>query len=91
MPAAIVEQIILFGSQARGDNTEESDVDICIIVKEPLNQNEMKAYRYRLNKIFASRYRMPSDVIIISSRDFDRFKGVAGAIEYSIATEGVIV
>lgn len=30
-----VEKIILFGSQARGDSTAESDVDILVVVDEP--------------------------------------------------------
>ena len=28
------DQIILFGSYARGDNTEKSDLDLLIIIKE---------------------------------------------------------
>lgn len=30
-----VDKIILYGSQARGDNSEGSDIDILVIVDEP--------------------------------------------------------
>lgn len=32
-----IEKIILFGSRARGDNKEDSDYDVLVIVKENIN------------------------------------------------------
>lgn len=32
-----LEQVILFGSQARGDATSDSDIDILIVLKDPVN------------------------------------------------------
>jgi len=91
IPITIVEQIIVFGSYARGDNTTESDTDICIIVKEKLEREKIKAYRHQLNKIFAVKHRMPTDILIKSSYDFERYKNVAGGIEYAIANEGIVL
>jgi predicted nucleotidyltransferase len=91
IPATAIDQIIVFGSYARGDYTKDSDTDICIIVKEPLDKEKIKSYRGQLNKIFALKHRMPTDILIKSSYDFDRYKNVPGAIEYSIAAEGVII
>ncbi|MCL2045262.1 MAG: nucleotidyltransferase domain-containing protein [Oscillospiraceae bacterium] len=91
VPASIIEQIIVFGSQARGDNTEDSDTDICVIVTNQLTRNEIKIYRYELNKLFASKYRVPTDILIKSSYDYGRFKNQIGAIEYAIASEGVVI
>ncbi len=34
------EEIILFGSYARGDNTDDSDVDLVLVVKETLSKAE---------------------------------------------------
>ena len=90
-PTTIVEQIIVFGSYARGDNTSDSDTDICIIVKDGLEREKIKAYRHKLNKIFAVKHRMPTDILIKSSYDFDRYKNVAGGIEYAIAREGLVL
>ena len=89
IPPSIIEQIIIFGSCARGDDTEDSDTDICIILLSDLDRNRIKSYRYELNKIFAIKYRMPTDIIFKISYEYKRYKDVAGAIEYAIATEGV--
>ncbi len=35
-----VSQIILYGSVARGEATEESDIDVAVIVREPLNAED---------------------------------------------------
>lgn len=35
-----VEEIILFGSKARGDSDEESDIDLLLLTREPLHWKE---------------------------------------------------
>jgi predicted nucleotidyltransferase len=89
IPVNLIEQIIIFGSHARGDATEDSDTDICIITTSELTRDEIKQYTGGLNKVFARKYRMPTDILIKSKYAYSRYKNVAGAIECSIATEGV--
>lgn len=89
IPAEMIDQVIIFGSNARGDNTAYSDTDICIIMKNELSRDKIKTYRYELNKIFAIKHRMPTDIIFKSSYEYNRYKNVAGAIEYAIASEGI--
>ncbi|WP_051345829.1 nucleotidyltransferase domain-containing protein [Thermodesulfovibrio yellowstonii] len=36
----LIKKIILYGSKARGDFTEESDIDLLFITKKPLNKQE---------------------------------------------------
>ncbi len=38
--AVPVERIVLFGSKARGDDDEESDIDLLVITSRPLDQTE---------------------------------------------------
>ncbi len=35
-----LDKIVLFGSQARGDATPESDIDILIFLKNPFNYSQ---------------------------------------------------
>ena len=41
------DQIILFGSYARGDNTEKSDIDLLIIKKDLKNGREINNIIYK--------------------------------------------
>jgi len=89
VPVGLIEQVMVFGSRTRNEETADSDTDICIIVKNELPQEEMKRYRIALNKVFPFEYYMPTDVIIKSNNSYNRYKGVIGRIEHAIATEGV--
>ena len=91
IPATIVEQIIVFGSYARGDNTADSDIDICVIVNVSLTRDEVKNYRKEICNAFIKQHRLPIDLLIKSSDYYNRYKGVACSIERAIATEGIIL
>ena len=54
-----LDRVILFGSYARGDYDEESDVDILILVKEMPTLKEKE----KIIKI-ASRYSLKYDILI---------------------------
>ena len=41
------EKIILFGSYARGDNTEKSDIDILIVIKNLKNERTITRELYK--------------------------------------------
>ena len=36
-------EVILFGSKARGDDDEESDIDLLVLTSQPVSWNERKA------------------------------------------------
>lgn len=46
-----LDKIVLYGSCARGDNTQESDVDV--LVMTVLSQQENRKFRHELNLIFS--------------------------------------
>ena len=43
-------RIVLFGSRARGDNSEQSDYDILIITKETIPQRQKSEWIQKLHK-----------------------------------------
>ena len=69
-----MEAVILFGSYARGDYTEESDIDIMILVK--CRTAELNRYRDIMTDV-TSRLSLAHDVLIsIATADtesFDRY------------------
>ena len=46
-----VKEVVLFGSKARGDDDEESDVDLLISTTQPVSWNERKAINDALYNI----------------------------------------
>lgn len=80
-------RIILFGSYARGDITEESDLDFLIIEKE-LKARRMEIVRLR---DVLSPLRIPVDVLVISEKTYQDWKDAPGTVIYEAALEGKVV
>ena len=91
IPDNLISQIIVFGSMSRGDATADSDIDICIITHEDIAYEDSKVYRGKINRIFAFKHRVSSDILLKSSNELERYKNVAGAIENEIIRDGVVI
>ncbi len=68
------EQVILFGSRARGDSLEHSDVDLIVVEAEPFGpersrHKEMVRLRQALRP-----FRVPVDVLVYSQEDVDYWR-----------------
>jgi predicted nucleotidyltransferase len=85
--AADPVKIILFGSYARGDITEDSDLDFLIIEKE------VKARRMEMVRLrdVLSPLRIPVDVLVISEKTYKEWKDIPGTVVYEAALEGRVV
>lgn len=59
-----LHSVLLYGSYARGDFNEESDIDIMILAN--VGSNELAPYRKRLN-LLSSRTGLENDVMIAIS------------------------
>ena len=80
------ERIVLFGSWARGDNNENSDIDILIIVKNLANEREITRL---LNKALLDEdISIPIDFLAIDYEKYNTTKNKIGYIYRSIENEG---
>ena len=83
-------QVILFGSRARGDYTPESDWDIVVVLKEPLNSRERKSLWLEIYKNLHRRFSGNSFDIFIKSKDeFDSEKRFANTIASESVEKGI--
>jgi len=81
------DQIILFGSHARGAAGPDSDVDLLIVMAvEGSIRDKRLGIRLALHYI-----RVPLDILVSSPEDFAWRKEVVGTIEWPAAREGVVL
>lgn len=81
------ERIILFGSQARGKATPDSDVDLLVVMSvEGSKADTELEIRGALHDI-----RVPKDIIVSRPEEFAWRKDVVGTIEYPATREGKVL
>src|SRR6516162_7649797 len=81
------QQIILFGSHARGEAGPDSDVDLLVVM--PVRgsvRNKRLAIRGALHDM-----PFPIDIVVSTPEDFAWRKEVVGTIEWPAAREGKVV
>lgn len=81
------ERIILFGSTARGDHAEGSDVDLLVLVDQPAGHGSL------MMEIYSSLGFMgvPIDVVVMESAVFERHKPFIGTLARPASEEGVVL
>src|SRR3989442_725473 len=85
--AAAPSRIILFGSYARGDARENSDLDFLVV--EPVvtaRRREM----VRLSDVLRP-LRVPADVLVASDRVFQEWRNIPGTVLYEAHKEGKVL
>ncbi|HKI37933.1 MAG TPA: nucleotidyltransferase domain-containing protein [Gemmataceae bacterium] len=81
------EQVILFGSQARGDAGSDSDVDLLVVMDVKGNKLE-KCVEIRGA---LGEFLVPMDIVITTPEDFAWRKDVVGTIEWPASREGKVL
>jgi predicted nucleotidyltransferase len=81
------EQVILFGSHARGAAGPDSDADF-LVVMPVSGSKRRKAVEIDLALAGIG---LPKDVIVVTPEDVERYKDVVGTIIYPALREGKVL
>jgi len=85
--AANPMKIILFGSYARGDAGDDSDVDFLVVEEQVENVDaEMVRLMDALGPLL-----IPAEVLVVAATDFERWSGAPGTVFCEAAEEGKVV
>lgn len=84
-----VIQIILYGSVARGTNTEESDVDVALLVKKMLDKNAEEL----LSEFIVDMNLKYDRVFSVIDIDYDNFRKWENVTPFyqNMAREGIVL
>jgi len=78
--------VIVFGSCARGETNEDSDLDVLVVEPRVTDQwDEMVRLRRAMRPI-----RIAADVIVVSQKTFDEWADTPNTVLYEAAHEGRI-
>jgi len=83
------DQIVLFGSYARGDYKEKSDIDLLIIKKNLRNEREINNILYKA--FFENKINIPIDIISIDYNKYMNLNNEIGYIYKTIKEQGKII
>ena len=79
------EQIYLFGSHAWGSPTEDSDLDLLVIVPQ---STERPARRMQRAHRCLRGLGLAKDVLVQTRAEFDRYRNVVSSLTYKVLQEG---
>jgi uncharacterized protein len=83
------DQIILFGSYARGDNTRKSDIDLLIIKKSLKKGREISGLIYKA--FLENGIEVPVDLLTIDYNRYIELNNEIGYIYKTIKEEGKVI
>ena len=85
------EQVILFGSRARGDEREHSDVDLIVVEAEPFGPERSRHKELvRLYHALAG-FRVPADILVYSHDDVDYWRDSLNHVLARALREGKVL
>ena len=85
-----VERVILFGSKARGDSSEHSDIDLLLITSRPLHWREEKAIVEALFDM-GMKYDVIFSPLFVSLEEWERGMFKEFPVYREIMEEGAVV
>ena len=85
------DQIILFGSQARGDTHEHSDVDLVVLERGPFVKGNTKHDEMMQIRRALSKFRIPTDVMVCTHEDVDYWRDSINNVLARALREGKVL
>jgi len=82
-------KVILFGSYARGAQTEDSDLDLCVLVPE--TESSYADIRRMIRGAIRNETNLSLDVLVYSFDDFEYSSQYKSRLPHSIKEEGVVL
>lgn len=79
--------VVLFGSHARGDAREDSDIDFLVIEPKVIAR---RAETMRLRDVLRP-LRLPVDVVVTSRDVYDKWAATPGTLYYEVFREGKVL
>mgnify|MGYP000418548217 CR=1 FL=1 len=86
-----IYKIILFGSRARGDYTEDSDWDILLVTEGKIDKKTKRSFLVESRRKIIRAINDPIDIIIIDKNHFEEYKNVYGDIAGIAELEGITI
>jgi len=83
------DQIVLFGSYARGENKNTSDIDLLVLKRRLQNTNKITDSLYM--SFFENKIKIPVDLIVLDYDKYDNLKNEIGYIYKTISEEGKLI
>ena len=83
-----VLEVVLFGSKVRGDDNEESDIDLLLLTSRPVLFKERKAITYALYEVQLS-YDVIFSTLIVHENEWHNGTFSVMPIYHEISREGV--
>ena len=85
------EQVILFGSRARGDSFEDSDVDLVVLESTPFEEGRSRhAEEVRLYSALSD-FRVSKDILVYSQKDAEYWRDSLNHVLARALREGKVL
>lgn len=87
----LIQRIVMYGSYARGEAEDGSDVDILVVVKEssPAIIEKTRAVRYEVME--RHKYYPLLTLLVLSDKEWQELANRSAGLKYNIEREGITI